>query len=93
MNKIFPFLNWTYELKDPAILRADMIAGLTVALVLIPQSMAYATLAAVIIVAVFGLVNFKSVKHIRVANKHDGIAAMGIFFATIRQLVSKPVPV
>jgi len=45
LNKIFPFLNWINELKDPAILRADMIAGLTVALVLIPQSMAYATLA------------------------------------------------
>jgi len=45
LNKIFPFLNWIHELKDPAILRADMIAGLTVALVLIPQSMAYATLA------------------------------------------------
>jgi len=44
-NKYFPFLNWIHELKDPAILRADLIAGLTVALVLIPQSMAYATLA------------------------------------------------
>ncbi|NOQ90940.1 MAG: sulfate permease [Gammaproteobacteria bacterium] len=45
LNKFFPFLSWIHELKDPAILRADMIAGLTVALVLIPQSMAYATLA------------------------------------------------
>ena len=45
LNKFFPFLNWVHELKDPAILRADLIAGLTVALVLIPQSMAYATLA------------------------------------------------
>ncbi len=45
LNKFFPFLNWIQELKDPAILRADMVAGLTVALVLIPQSMAYATLA------------------------------------------------
>lgn len=45
MNKFFPFLNWIHELKDPKILRADMIAGLTVALVLIPQSMAYAKLA------------------------------------------------
>ena len=44
-NKYFPFLNWIYELKDPKILRADLVAGLTVALVLIPQSMAYATLA------------------------------------------------
>jgi SulP family sulfate permease len=45
LNKFFPFLNWIGELKDPTVLRADMIAGLTVALVLIPQSMAYATLA------------------------------------------------
>ena len=45
LNKFFPFLTWIHELKDPNILRADMIAGLTVALVLIPQSMAYATLA------------------------------------------------
>lgn len=45
INKLFPFLSWIHELKDPQILRADMIAGLTVALVLIPQSMAYATLA------------------------------------------------
>ena len=44
-NKFFPFLDWIHELKDPKILRADMVAGLTVALVLIPQSMAYATLA------------------------------------------------
>ncbi len=44
-NKYFPFLNWINELKDPKILRADLVAGLTVALVLIPQSMAYATLA------------------------------------------------
>jgi len=43
--KVFPFLAWIHELKDPRILRADLIAGLTVALVLIPQSMAYATLA------------------------------------------------
>jgi SulP family sulfate permease len=45
LNKFFPFLSWIHELKDPAILRADIIAGITVALVLIPQSMAYATLA------------------------------------------------
>ncbi len=45
LHRIFPFLQWIQELKNPQILRADMIAGLTVALVLIPQSMAYATLA------------------------------------------------
>ncbi|MDH5435549.1 MAG: sulfate permease [Gammaproteobacteria bacterium] len=45
VRKVFPFLNWIHEIKDPAILRADLIAGITVSLVLIPQSMAYAQLA------------------------------------------------
>lgn len=36
---------WLSELKNKDVLRADFIAGLTVALVLIPQSMAYAQLA------------------------------------------------
>ena len=42
--RIFPFLNWfkQYTTSD---LRADLLSGLTVALVLIPQSMAYAQLA------------------------------------------------
>lgn len=42
-KKLFPFLGW-FPLKG-ASLRADFIAGLTVALVLVPQSMAYAQLA------------------------------------------------
>ena len=41
----FPFHKWIGELKNPAVLKADLIAGLTVALILIPQSMAYAQLA------------------------------------------------
>ena len=44
-GRIFPFLCWIGELKKADILRADLIAGITVALVLIPQSMAYAQLA------------------------------------------------
>jgi MFS superfamily sulfate permease-like transporter len=36
---------WLPELRSKAVLRADFVAGLTVALVLIPQSMAYAQLA------------------------------------------------
>ena len=40
-----PFKDWIGELKDPDVLKADIIAGITVALVLIPQSMAYAQLA------------------------------------------------
>jgi MFS superfamily sulfate permease-like transporter len=44
LMRIFPFLSWfkNYTTSD---LRADSISGLTVALVLIPQSMAYAQLA------------------------------------------------
>jgi len=40
----FPFLSWRKHLNAAA-LRADFVAGLTVALILIPQSMAYAQLA------------------------------------------------
>jgi len=40
-----PFADWIGELKRPAVRRADITAGVTVALVLVPQSMAYAQLA------------------------------------------------
>ena len=53
IKKLFPFLNWIHEIKNPDVLRADVIAGITVALVLIPQSMAYAQLAG--LPAYFGL--------------------------------------
>ena len=43
--KIFPFLEWIWKLKDKKILKSDIIAGLTVAFIVIPQSMAYAWLA------------------------------------------------
>jgi SulP family sulfate permease len=43
--RCIPFLDWIGELKNPAILKADILAGTTVALVLIPQAMAYAQLA------------------------------------------------
>lgn len=43
LKKLLPFLNWFPSSRS--VLRADFFAGLTVALVLIPQSMAYADLA------------------------------------------------
>jgi len=43
LTRLFPFLRWLPYGSDK--LRADFIAGLTVALVLVPQSMAYAQLA------------------------------------------------
>ncbi len=42
--KVFPFVEWFQEYGADS-LKADLISGLTVALVLIPQSMAYAQLA------------------------------------------------
>ena len=45
LKRILPFRGWISDLKNPRILQADIIAGLTVALVLVPQSMAYAQLA------------------------------------------------
>ena len=45
LDAFAPFLRWLPELSDRGILRADILAGITVALVLIPQSMAYAALA------------------------------------------------
>lgn len=43
MRRLFPFLNWFPF--APGSLRADLVAGTTVAMVLVPQSMAYAQLA------------------------------------------------
>ena len=43
IRRVFPFLDW-FPLSA-ATLRADTVAGITVALVLVPQSMAYAQLA------------------------------------------------
>ena len=45
ISTFLPFMAWLPELTDKTTLRADIIAGITVALVLIPQSMAYAALA------------------------------------------------
>jgi len=44
LTRIFPFTSW-FEDYDTDKLRSDFMAGITVALVLIPQSMAYAQLA------------------------------------------------
>ena len=44
-RRFVPFKDWIGELKNPEVLRADIFAGITVALVLIPQSMANAQLA------------------------------------------------
>jgi len=76
---LFPFLSWISEIRKPAVLRADLIAGITVALVLIPQSMAYAQLAG--LPAYYGLY----------ASFLPGIVAA--LFGSSRQLATGPVAV
>lgn len=44
LSKVFPFLLWLKG-YTPTAFRSDLVAGLTVAVVLIPQAMAYAMLA------------------------------------------------
>ena len=44
ITKLFPFLLWIKDLSNPKDLKADILAGITVAFVIIPQSMAYAQL-------------------------------------------------
>ena len=44
LRRLFPFINWFQDYKFSTF-RADLVAGATVGLVLVPQSMAYAQLA------------------------------------------------
>ncbi|RJP19833.1 MAG: STAS domain-containing protein [Candidatus Abyssobacteria bacterium SURF_5] len=76
--RVFPFLAWAKEING-ATLRSDIIAGVTVALVLIPQSMAYAQLAG--LPAYYGLY---------AAFIPPSIAAL---FGSSRQLATGPVAV
>ena len=68
---------WLPELRNRDVLRADFIAGLTVALILIPQSMAYAQLAG--LPAYYGL--YASLMPTMIA----------AFFGSSRQLATGPV--
>ena len=45
MTRFFPFLSWLPLLKNQAALRSDILAGLTGAIVVLPQGVAFATLA------------------------------------------------
>ncbi len=78
-RNLLPFLKWIGELKNPRTLRADTLAGITVALVLVPQSMAYAQLAG--LPAYYGLY----------ASFLPGIVAA--LFGSSRQLATGPVAV
>lgn len=45
LRRFLPFLAWIGEIRNRQVLRTDLIAGIIVALVPVPQSMAYAQLA------------------------------------------------
>lgn len=45
LRSLLPILRWSSELRNPGALRADMLAGLTGAIVVLPQGLAFATLA------------------------------------------------
>jgi SulP family sulfate permease len=77
-NRFFPFLGWAREINRQT-LQADLVAGVTVALVLVPQSMAYAQLAS--LPAYYGLY---------AAFLPPMIAAL---FGSSRQLATGPVAV
>lgn len=79
LYRFAPFMQWLPELRSSATLRADVIAGVTVALVLIPQSMAYAQLAG--LPAYYGLY---------AAFLPPAVAAL---FGSSRQLATGPVAV
>ena len=76
-GRFVPFRAWIGELKDRQKLKADVVAGITVALVLVPQSMAYAQLAG--LPAYYGLY----------ASFLPPIVAS--FFGSSRQLATGPV--
>ncbi len=65
--------------SSPAIFVLLTLLFLTPLLYHLPQ----AVLAAVIIMAVIGLINFGAIKHAWQANRHDGIAAIVTFVATL----------
>lgn len=44
-SMVFPFLDWVGELRDRRVWQADLIAGISVFTVLVPQSLAHAQLA------------------------------------------------
>lgn len=79
LRNFIPFLAWIPELRDKKVLKADIIAGTTVALVLVPQSLAYANLAG--LPASYGLyASFLPV-------------AIAALFGSSRQLATGPVAV
>ena len=78
LYRLFPFLTWLKGYQ-PATLRSDAIAGLTVAAVLVPQSMAYAILAG--LPPVYGL--YAAV----------GAPLIGAMWGSLRQMATGPIAI
>jgi len=78
LERVFPFLSWL-RAYDITTLRSDLFAGVTVAVVLIPQSMAYAMLAG--LPPVFGL--------------YAAVSAplVGALWGSLRQLATGPIAI
>jgi len=78
LYRLFPFLTWMKGYQ-PATLRHDAMAGLTVAAVLVPQSMAYAILAG--LPPVYGL--YAAV----------GAPLIGAMWGSLRQMATGPIAI
>ena len=77
-RRIFPFVNWFKDYSS-GFFRKDLLAGLTVAIVLIPQSMAYAMLAG--LPPVYGLY------------AATVAPVLGALWGSLRQLASGPIAI
>lgn len=86
-----PFLKWLPELKKKAVLKADILAGITVAMLIIPQGMACAKLAGIpiqyglyaallppIIAALFGSSRILSTGPVAITSLLTAIALQGM---------------
>ncbi len=78
IRRIFPFINWFKDYSS-GFFRKDLLAGLTVAIVLIPQSMAYAMLAG--LPPVYGLY------------AATVAPVLGALWGSLRQLASGPIAI
>jgi SulP family sulfate permease len=78
LGRIFPFINWFKDYSS-GFFRKDLLAGLTVAIVLIPQSMAYAMLAG--LPPVYGLY------------AATVAPVLGALWGSLRQLASGPIAI
>ena len=70
LHRIFPFLSWWPEVNKST-LRADLIAGLTGAVIVLPQGVAFAMIAGLALIGNAIIVTLKN-------GPRDGIVTIGI---------------